>query len=217
MTTSNNQNSTEKFPPGQQRTTDHADSTAKIDELARLSERVSSLLDGLPDEQWDDATPCTDWRVRDLVTHLVQGNRVFTAALRGSPGHIPDTPGYPDDERDAARLRAAFRESTNEVVTALRLPGVMDQTVSVPFGAIRGAVVVHLRVVEMLVHGWDLAQASGQPVEVSPELAEQELRFTERQLSAIPADRRPFGPPQPVAADASAFDRLLGMLGRAPV
>src|SRR6266513_3088890 len=65
------------------------------------------------------------------------------------------------------------------------------------------------------VHGWDLAQATGQPALFPDRLAEQELAFTRHALADLPAGRSPFGPPQPVATDAPAIDRLAACLGRA--
>jgi X-X-X-Leu-X-X-Gly heptad repeat protein len=68
---------------------------------------------------------------------------------------------------------------------------------------------------EMLVHGWDLARATGQPVSFPEELAEQELAFGRGALQAIPPGRAPFGPPQPAAADAPVIGQLAALLGRA--
>ena len=66
----------------------------------------------------------------------------------------------------------------------------------------------------MLVHGWDLARATGQPASFPDDLAEQELAFSRHKLADIPAGRHPFGPPQPVAAEAPAIGRLAACLGR---
>jgi uncharacterized protein (TIGR03086 family) len=74
--------------------------------------------------------------------------------------------------------------------------------------------VVHLRTVETLVHGWDLARAVGRPAPFPEELAEGELAFSRDLLDRLPAGRTPFGPPQPVADDAPALDRLAALLGR---
>jgi hypothetical protein len=57
-----------------------------------------------------------------------------------------------------------------------------------------GDAALHLRVTELLVHGWDLARATGQPASFPDDLAEQELAFSRSKLADIPAGRRPFGP-----------------------
>jgi uncharacterized protein (TIGR03086 family) len=75
-------------------------------------------------------------------------------------------------------------------------------------------VALDLRITEVLVHGWDLARATGQPATFPDDLAEQELAFSRAKLADIPSDRSPFAPPQPVAEDAPAIDRLAACLGR---
>jgi uncharacterized protein (TIGR03086 family) len=86
--------------------------------------------------------------------------------------------------------------------------------VSVRFGTVPGAVALHLRITELLVHGWDLAWATGQAVAFPEDAAEQELAFSRQALKDIPPGRRPFAPPEPVAGDAPAIDRLAACLGR---
>jgi len=75
---------------------------------------------------------------------------------------------------------------------------------------------VHLRTVETLVHGWDLARAIDRPAPFPEELAEGELAFSRDLLGRIPEGRHPFGPSQPVDDDAPAIDRLAALLGRDP-
>lgn len=90
----------------------------------------------------------------------------------------------------------------------------MGRVVTVPFGAVRGVVALHLRLVDALVPGWDLAQATGQPARGNEELAEQELEFTRAKPADVPPERSPFGPSQPVTENGSGPDRLAACLGR---
>ena len=83
-----------------------------------------------------------------------------------------------------------------------------------PFGTVPGAVALHLRLTEVLVHGWDLAQATGQVAAFPQDLAEQELAFTRDALGALPPGRSPFAPPTPAPDTAPALDRLAACLGR---
>ena len=66
-------------------TGDMPDSTSLVDQLAQLLDGAQRLIAGVRGEQWTAPTPCTDWTVRDLVNHIVRGNRLFAAALRGEP------------------------------------------------------------------------------------------------------------------------------------
>jgi uncharacterized protein (TIGR03086 family) len=100
------------------------------------------------------------------------------------------------------------------VLTAFRRPGVLDEQFVVPFGPVPGIVAAHLRIVEMLVHGWDLARATGQSTDFPDDIVEQELAFSRAKLGEIPPGRTPFAPGQPVAQDAAPIDRLAACLGR---
>lgn len=93
-------------------------------------------------------------------------------------------------------------------------PGVLERVFTVPFGTVPGMVALHLRITEVLVHGWDLSRAIGELASFPDDLAEQELTFGRGKLADVPSDRSPFAPPQPLAEDAPAIDRLAALLGR---
>jgi uncharacterized protein (TIGR03086 family) len=178
---------------------------------------TGQLVGAVTAEQWDLPTPCADWTVRQLVNHLVGGNRLFIRVLRGEPLPPPDQLGRRGSEDQLGNDPAtAFRSSAHELLEAVRTPGVLERTYTVPAGTLPGPAVVHLRTVETLVHGWDLARATGQRVPFPDELAQQELTFSRDLLGRLPEGRQPFGPSRPVADDAPAVDRLAALLGRSP-
>jgi uncharacterized protein (TIGR03086 family) len=178
-------------------------------QLSIALDATEQLIAAIADDQWTAPTPCAEWQVRDLVDHVVIGNQMFASILRGQP----PAPRRPVPLPDADQL-TAYRASATAVLEAFRQPGVLEQIFTVPMGTVPGMVALHLRITELLVHGWDLARATGQPTNFSPELAEQELAFTQATLPQVPAARSPFAPPQPVADSAPAIDRLAALLGR---
>jgi uncharacterized protein (TIGR03086 family) len=181
-----------------------------LDGLAQALDAAGRLVDGVRDDQWSLPTPCPDWSTRDLVGHIVSGNRMFASILRrGQPGA-----GQPGAGQPGADLPSAYREAADELLAAFGRPGILDQMFTVPFGTVPGSVALHLRITELLVHGWDLARATGQPARFPDGLAERELAFSRGALPAIPPGRTPFAPPRPVAADAPAIDQLAALLGR---
>lgn len=181
-----------------------------VDQLATALACTGTVIDAIGPDQWGSPTPCTDWNVTELVEHLVTGNAGFEAALR----HQPPAPASTDGRADT-HPAIRYRQSIAGLVDAFSAPGVMDGLVTVPFGTVPGAVAANLRLTEALVHGWDLAQATGHPIISFPEhLAEAALAFARANLGAIPPGRSPFAPPQPVADDAPAIDRLAACLGR---
>lgn len=93
-------------------------------------------------------------------------------------------------------------------------PGALDQVIIVPFGSVPGIVALHLRVTEALVHGWDLARATGQSAPFPEGLVEAATAFTRANLANIPPERRPFAPPKAIDDEAPAIDQLAALLGR---
>ncbi|GAB1642985.1 TIGR03086 family metal-binding protein [Krasilnikovia sp. MM14-A1259] len=168
-----------------------------VEQLADVAERTGRLIAGITPDQWRDPTPCVEWDVRALVAHVVGGNAVFAAALSGETVQ-PD--GYPDS---VAPLLAAFGAA-----------GALERVVDVPFGTVPATVALHLRLADLMVHGWDLARATGQHAEYPDDVVEQALEFSRSALPLVRSDRSPFAPSQAVDDDAPALDRLAAFLGR---
>jgi uncharacterized protein (TIGR03086 family) len=74
-----------------------------------------------------------------------------------------------------------------------------------------------INAVDTLVHGWDLARATGQDSTLDAALATAALEFCRPAITdEIRAGRGAFAAIVPVADDASPTDRLVGFLGRQP-
>jgi len=99
--------------------------------------------------------------VWDLVNHLVAGNRLFAGLLRGEPSASRSIPRGIDQR--GAELVVAYRGAAAELLAAFELPGVMQRVVIVPFGSVPGVLALHLRLIEAIVHGWDLAKPCRSP------------------------------------------------------
>jgi uncharacterized protein (TIGR03086 family) len=188
--------------------------TSPVEQLTQALDAFGELLAGVGDGQWSAPTPCTDWTVHDLVNHMVGGNRLFAEILRGDPDALSRRQGGLGRDHLGVDPVTAYRDAAEDLLEAFRQPGVMDRLVTVPVGKVPGAGALHLRLVECFVHGWDLARATGQPVEFSADVVEQALTFTRRKLADLPPERAVFAPSQPVADDAPAIDRLAACLGR---
>jgi uncharacterized protein (TIGR03086 family) len=85
--------------------------------------------------------------------------------------------------------------------------------VTVPIGKIPGLAALHVRIVELLGHGWDVAIATGQSAEFPEQLAEAEIAFSQDLLPDIPPGRS-LAPSQSIEPNAPAIDRLAAALGR---
>jgi uncharacterized protein (TIGR03086 family) len=185
-----------------------------VEQLDAVHETLQPLVAAVGSDQWTAPTPCGDWDVRGLVGHVVGGNRVFAAAVGGVPLEqarqaLAGDPLGPEPV-------VAYAESAAAVAAAFREPGALERSVTIPFGTVPAAVALHLRIVEALVHGWDLARATGRTVSYPDDVVEQEIAFSREFLGRVPPDREPFAPSRPVADDAPPLDRLVALLGRNP-
>ena len=57
-----------------------------------------------------------------------------------------------------------------------------DTSITLPFGTVPAAMSVHLNVIDVQVHGWDLATATEQPATIPDDLAEESLAFVTQML-----------------------------------
>ena len=183
------------------------DAAPRVEQLREALDAVRRLIAGVEPEQWSAPTPCSEWDVRRLVEHLVGMNLVFAALLNGQ--EMP--------RREVDRLgedpAAAYRHSAKALLEAFSRPGLLAETISGPLGAVTGAERLDIRLYDLLVHGWDLAKATGQPVALPEDLARRALRFARRQVDAQPRTGR-FDSPQAAGQDLPAIDQLAAFLGR---
>ena len=119
--------------------------------------------------------------------------------------------------RGADRLGAdpvgAYRRSAAALQAAAARPGVLERSQATPVGDATGAERLQWRIVDLLVHGWDLVQATGVVAELPDDLVEQALTFARAQLPSQPRAGR-FADPQPIHGNAPAIDRLAAFTGR---
>jgi len=184
--------------------------------LSRAFASTSDVLAGVSAADFDKATPCASWRVRDLLNHVVGGPRWF--ASFATTGAAPNTAG-PEGAEDfcAGDFTAVFASDSARCVAAFSADGVMERMMQLPFGELPGSIYVNIATVDTFAHGWDLAKATGQSTDLDPELAAELLAFSKLALSDEfrgPDGKAPFGGPLTSADDAAMADQLAAFLGR---
>lgn len=176
------------------------DALTQLDQLGPLLDRVVA---GISADQLDAETPCADFDVRGVLEHMIAGATMFTGAFRGTE------PGEP---RLADPL-AGFAPTIEELFDSMRAPGALERTVEAPFGAVPGETFARFVVLDGLVHGWDLATATGQAYDPPEELVAAVQAFGEQALPPL-AGSDAFGQPTEPPAGATPIERLAALTGR---
>ena len=152
--------------------------------------------------QMDARTPCEDWNVRQLMNHMLDTERYFVGSAKGeeASGPSPNPPEMLSDDPVAD-----FERARAETLETFGADGAIERTgpaLGIAFG-------------DQLLHGWDLATATGQDATMPEGLADAAYefihgRFTDEQRRGV------FKPAVPVGPEASVQDRLLAYTGRDP-
>jgi uncharacterized protein (TIGR03086 family) len=186
-----------------------------MDDVRRLFRQVveefGRRVHEVKDDQWAAQTPCAEWDVRALVNHLVYelrwavplfgGETIAQVGDRFEGDLLGDEPGRAWD--DAARA----------ALDAVDADGALECTVHLSAGDVPGSEYTTQLVTDLLIHGWDLARATGQDERLDPTLVKAcaewfvDVESLYRAGGAI-AER------QRVPEDADEQTRLLAAFGR---
>ena len=172
---------------------------------------MARLVEGTPADALGRPTPCANYTVGDLLDHVHGSIQAFTAAavkkpLEGAPS--VDAANLPADwqeriPRDLSGLAEAWHDP--EAWTGMTAAGGVDLP-----GEVAGVVGLD----ELVIHGWDLAKATGQPAGYDGPGLEEVLGMV-MHFRGTGAEGL-FGPVVSVPDEAPIFDRILGQTGRDP-
>lgn len=174
--------------------------------------QMSALVAGTSDDHLAAPTP-SGLTVAQLLGHVHDLAIAFRdAALKAPASSAPDPESseLPDD------WRAALPARLEELARAWREPSAWEGVASAGGLEMPGGVAAVVALDELVVHGWDLAAATGQPFVPDPAALDAAEGF----CASIPDDPEArnglFGPRVPVAEAAPQLDRVVGLSGRDP-
>jgi len=167
---------------------------------------------GVRPEQLVRPTPCRDWDVRFLLNHIIGGNHMFAEVARGGRA---DATGDMDDHT-LPDPGSNYIASADSVLAAWAEPGTMDRRCHMPFGDIPAPAAASIHFLDIVVHGWDLARATGQDTTIEADLAAEALDISHGLLSPELRETGVFGPEIAISADNPLHDRLVAFMGRRP-
>ena len=181
-----------------------------IDAASAEFERVVRQL---PAGSWDDPTPC-EMPVRELVQHVVVGNRLTALLLAGTVRDEARAMLAGDQLGDnpvAAVIDSNRRQAKAFAATA------PEQLVAGPKGDVPVEAFLRFRVIDLVVHAWDLLRAAGLDERLDEQLVEDLLAFVEPHVDELIAyGAYGAGPSGTLPPDAAPQLRLLDAFGRRP-
>jgi uncharacterized protein (TIGR03086 family) len=165
---------------------------------------IQPVLRGLTAEDRPKATPCTELTCHQVAVHLM-GSISDLGAMAGATVDMPIE----------GSLESKVSRMSDQTLRAWQTRG-LEGTVTDPAGHdLPAAFGPAILAIELLLHGWDLAQGSGQPMEVSDEVVAYVAELAE---PLIPPGRgRAFADEVEPVAGAGALDRFAAYSGRRPV
>ena len=147
----------------------------------RTVESWVKRLAAVADDQWESPTPCTEWTVRELVNHVVGEERWTVPLVEGRT--IEDVGNELDGDllgEDPARTGRAAAQQAAAIVDEKAPTG---GKVSLSYGEEDLAEYVYQLAADHLVHGWDLAAATGGDTDLDADLVDEVAAwFAEREV-----------------------------------
>ena len=157
-------------------------------------------------------TPCTDYDLRTLLRHFVGTSGAFVKA--------GETKALAADDPWGSNATLDEQNWADQLAGQVDAMGQAWSRAEAWTGSIEGAqmpppAIGELGLIEVLLHGWDVARATGQSLHVSDDLGAELLRCLQPTLDQG-REFDVYGPEVTVPADASSFTRALGLSGRDP-
>ena len=187
-----------------------------IDMMTRASKATGQIMAGIQPDQFGNPTPCSEWDVRAEANHLVGAVSMSVSVAKREAAQDPHEGPMPDMIGDDPG--AAFSKAADAMVEAWRQPGALDGTVQLGSAEMPASFAASIFFFDTLVHGWDVAKATGQDTSVfEPEVAEAVLEVASQLVNDDSrGEGKPFGPEVKVPEDASVMHRLVALTGRQP-
>jgi uncharacterized protein (TIGR03086 family) len=177
-----------------------------IDALEQTFDHAHGVIGNVRADQYDDPTPCSEWTVRDLLSHaigVVAGLGAAAAGIAATKFELGADPA------------AQFSEAASSSLAAWRAPGVLDKIVDAGPGPMPGRVLAGINLLDTATHTWDIATATGQSSRLPDEVAQAALEASRATISPEIRSGR-FGLEMPAPLGAGPTEHLVAFLGRQP-
>jgi uncharacterized protein (TIGR03086 family) len=182
-----------------------------LDRFHRSVSGFTQRVQAIRPDQWDAATPCTEWDVRALVNHVYGEQRWMAVMIDGRT--MEQVGSSLDGDLLGPDPLCDWQSAVGETASRLERPGVLEQVVHLSSGPSTVGRYCDEVAADTLVHTWDLARAIGAEESLPADLVEHATSIVEPWVTpnGVPGV---LAAPVPVPDDADAQTALLAMLGR---
>lgn len=165
---------------------------------------TQDIIEKTPHHAWKEANPNPGWTNQDALNHLVGAVVAFAKGFGASD----------IDEVKEKSSGRDFEKAATALLTAIAAPGALEQDITLPWATVPAEKALRMAVIEVISHGWDIAQGTDQQVTWDDETAD--LVFDLSQNMPEGQDGGPFGSPKQAPEGASTMDKAMARLGRTP-
>lgn len=179
------------------------------EQLSTILPTLSAMVDRIGPSQLNNATPCAKFTVHDVLDHMIVLGGAFAYWFRGAEApelNAPPVYGWVP--------AAEFRKAMDDLLDAVKSPGAMERTIAAPIGEMPGSTFAQFVAFDGLIHGWDLASATGLDYGLPPAVIASVDEFARGALTSEMRDGDTFKAATPAPEDASQLERLVAFSGR---
>lgn len=191
-----------------------------LDHFLRAQRAFGERVHAVSEDQWDAATPDTEWTVTDLVRHLVEEQRWAAPLIHGhdldaAAKIVEGSRSLPAGGGVGGNVAEEWDEAATESANAFSEDGALERTVALSRGDTPADQYIREMTADLIIHGWDLQTAIGFD---GPPLPEDivEAVYQRMEPAGDMSSSGLFKAPVEVDDSASTLDKLVALSGRTP-
>lgn len=177
-----------------------------------IVDSLHPVIGNVRDDQLDNTSPCSEYDARHLVNHLL-GTSEAMRCIGAHQDPEPDDPWGTATDHFSDRWRSDLAERLTGLADAWSNEHAWEG--AMPGVELPRQVLGEIAFVEVMLHGWDLARATGQSVAYDAAAVAAATKVMDH-IGEMGREQGAFGERVEVSEHAGAFDRVLAEAGRDP-